>query len=118
MLLLKTAILSDWLQIFSSPGNRGAFYWACIATITVNTLYGIIGIVLLNLQCTPLPAIYDKTIQGRCLYDQKTTDVFAGSFNVTIDVIILALPQGVIWKLRMSSMRRLGLSFVFAVGLL
>ncbi|KAI0483468.1 hypothetical protein F4859DRAFT_399875 [Xylaria cf. heliscus] len=115
---LLTAILTEWLQTFSPHGNRGAFYWACMLTMIVNALFWSIGIVIVNLTCVPHAAIYDKTIPGRCLYNQKIVDVFASTFNFTTDLIILVLPQGVIWKLRMSAMRRLGLSFVFAVGLL
>ncbi|KAI0910369.1 hypothetical protein F4823DRAFT_562002 [Ustulina deusta] len=118
MILLKTAILTEWLQTFSPRGNRGAFYWACTITMTANALYWIIGILIINFECVPHAAIYDKTIPSRCLGNPKILDVFSSAFNFAMDIIILVLPQGVIWKLRMSTMRRLGLSVVFAVGLL
>ncbi|KAI0439389.1 hypothetical protein F4803DRAFT_46883 [Xylaria telfairii] len=118
MLLLKTAILIDWLQTFSPPGDRGAFYWACILAIIANELLWIIALVLVNAACVPYAAIYDKTIPGHCFDNHELRNVIVGIFNFIIDVMILVLPQRVIWKLRMSTMKRLGLSFVFAVGIL
>ncbi|KAI1299882.1 hypothetical protein F5Y03DRAFT_365031 [Xylaria venustula] len=118
MLLLKTAILIEWLQTFSPKGQRGRFYWACVGTMMINGLYWTIGIVIVDLECVPYEAIYDKTVPGRCLAHPRVLDVFANAFNLATDLVILGLPQGVIWKLRMSAMRRLGLSFVFAVGIL
>ncbi|KAI0425116.1 hypothetical protein F5Y09DRAFT_335225 [Xylaria sp. FL1042] len=118
MLLLKTAILTEWLQTFSPPGNHGPFYWTCIVTMTLNALFWTIGILVIDFQCIPFAAIYNKTVPGHCLPNMRILDVFANAFNLATDLIILALPQGVIWNLRMSSLRRLGLSFVFAVGLL
>ncbi|KAI1126005.1 hypothetical protein F5Y10DRAFT_245887 [Nemania abortiva] len=117
MLLLKTAILSEWLHIFSPPGSRNAFYWACKVTMILNVLAWSIGIVLSNVACIPHAAIYDKTIPGRCSIDQKTLDVSAATFNFVADLVILVVPQAPIWKLKMSPMKRLGLSLVFTIGI-
>ncbi|KAI0390774.1 hypothetical protein F5Y17DRAFT_443241 [Xylariaceae sp. FL0594] len=116
MVFLKTAILLDWLQTFSSPGKRGVFYWVCISTIAVNVVYWIIGITIVDNQCVPFEAIYDKTVPSRCIHNPRILDVFSNAFGLAADLVILALPQGVIWKLRMSRMRRLGVSIVFAFG--
>ncbi|KAI0966074.1 hypothetical protein F4678DRAFT_305674 [Xylaria arbuscula] len=86
--------------------------------MVINGLYWTIGIIIVDFECVPYEAIYDKTVPGRCLSHPKVLDVFANAFNLATDLVILVLPQGVIWKLRMSAMRRLGLSFVFAVGIL
>ncbi|KAJ8112121.1 hypothetical protein ONZ43_g5467 [Nemania bipapillata] len=118
MVFLKTAILLDWLQTFSPPGRRGVFYWLCTSTITINVLYWVIGIIIMDTKCIPFESIFDKTVPGHCLPNTKILDVFSNAFGFTVDVVILALPQGVIWKLRMSGMRRLGVSIVFAFGIL
>ncbi|KAJ8133518.1 hypothetical protein O1611_g108 [Lasiodiplodia mahajangana] len=118
MVFLKTAILLDWLQTFSLPGKRGVFYWVCILTITINVVYWVIGIIIVDTQCIPFESLYDKTVPGRCLSNPKILDVFSNAWGLAADIIILALPQGVIWKLRMSTMKRLGVSVVFAFGLL
>ncbi|KAI1737680.1 hypothetical protein F4680DRAFT_467961 [Xylaria scruposa] len=118
MVFLKTAVLLDWLQTFSPRGKRGVFYWLCTSTIVINVVFWIIAIIVLDTECIPFESIYDKTVPGHCISKPKILDMFANAFGFTVDIIILALPQWVIWKLRMSTMKRLGVSIVFAFGIL
>ncbi|KAH9892309.1 hypothetical protein F4778DRAFT_750106 [Xylariomycetidae sp. FL2044] len=118
MLCLKTAILVEWVSIFCPRGTKNVFYWSCVAALTLNTAFWGPGLFVVNFACIPHARIYDKTVPGHCYYDQKVMYVFTAAFNFFMDLVILALPQAVIWKLKLSFMKRIGLSFVFAVGLL
>ncbi|PHH91883.1 hypothetical protein CDD83_9904 [Cordyceps sp. RAO-2017] len=42
--------------------------------------------------------------------------VSRGILNIVVDVIILAIPQFIVWKLRLSPGRRVAVSFVFLLG--
>ncbi|KAJ2977104.1 hypothetical protein NUW58_g7913 [Xylaria curta] len=48
----------------------------------------------------------------------RDLNIASSSVNLAVDFFILALPQGVIWKLQMSRKGRFGLSLVFTIGLL
>jgi len=54
---------------------------------------------------------------GRCM-NVKVIDIAAAVVNVVSDFVILLLPQGMIWKLRLDIKKRLGVSLIFATALL
>lgn len=75
-------------------------------------------IVAFNIACTPVEANWNVLINGDCTrVDTKYTNISASAFNLISDVLILLIPQRVIWKLNMSTKRKIGVSLVFAVGL-
>ena len=67
--------------------------------------------------CIPLQKVWYTWVDGKCI-NRKTLDTAAGVFNLVTDLLILLLPQRVIWVLKMTRARKLGISFVFSVGLL
>ena len=74
-------------------------------------------IVALNLLCIPHRAIYDVTVQGDC-FDLYKLQVGSACIHLICDVIIFSLPQKIIWTLKMSWRKRLGVSVIFGLGLL
>lgn len=107
----------DWIRIFVPSRTRNVFFYACWAVLIVNTTYYIANIIATNLACIPFRAIYDKTIPGKCL-DEKALDSSSAAINLISDLTILILAQKVIWRLHISVKKKLGVSVVFAVGLL
>ncbi|KAI1496963.1 hypothetical protein F5X99DRAFT_45886 [Biscogniauxia marginata] len=101
-MLVRQAILLQWITIFVPTGTRNAFFWTCHIVFWINTVFylatGIVNIV------------GAATGEGFALS--------SASMNVVIDVIILFLPQRVIWNLNMSFERKLGVSIVFSLGVL
>ncbi|KAI1824075.1 hypothetical protein F4861DRAFT_507709 [Xylaria intraflava] len=116
MLFIKIAILLDWLHMFVPGKTRNAFFWACWAVLSVNTLYYIAAIVAINLTCIPLEAWWNFFVHGHCL-NQKAVDTSAAAADLVSDLAILGLAQKVIWNLQMSIKKKLGLSFIFAAGI-
>ncbi|KAH7024506.1 uncharacterized protein B0I36DRAFT_162542 [Microdochium trichocladiopsis] len=117
-LLIKPCILIEWTRIFST--RRDYFFWTCAALITINVLWYIAVILLANLECFPKEKIWDKTIVGgRCLdpIQVKLIWVYNAAVNLGLDVVILILPQKVIWTLKLNRKKRVGLSMIFAFGL-
>ncbi|KAI0201208.1 hypothetical protein F4808DRAFT_469863 [Astrocystis sublimbata] len=117
ILVSKAAILLEWIHIFVPTGTRNAFYWACQCLLWVNVLFYASTIIVANLVCVPFEAIWDKTIPGKCI-DGKVIEVVSAALNLTSDLIILILPQRVIWTLQMRRQKKIGVSVIFAIGLL
>ena len=113
----KTAILLDWVRLFSPQGIRGTFWWIAHVLITLHTLFYTAAIVASVLHCVPIEATWYVWIPGKC-YNVKALRGASGCFNVVTDVAILVLPLRSIWSLRMSTRKRIGVSAIFSVGLL
>lgn len=107
--------------MFAPRGHRstGYFWWGCAAVIFVQVTSGIAIVVSLNLQCIPHAAIWDLTLRptSTC-FDLYKLQVASAGIQLISDVAILLLPQQVIWSLKMSWRKRMGVSFVFGLGLL
>ncbi|KAH8689592.1 hypothetical protein BGW36DRAFT_412363 [Talaromyces proteolyticus] len=116
--LLKVSILVEWLRVFSPRGSRykGLFWWGCIIVIFVQSASGVAIAIALNFQCTPHKKIYDFSVHGTC-WELYKVQVSSASIQLASDVAIMLLPQHVIWKLKMSWQKRLGVSIVFGFGL-
>ncbi|KAI1429666.1 hypothetical protein F5Y12DRAFT_795194 [Xylaria sp. FL1777] len=114
---LKVAILLEWARIFAPPGARGLFYKMCHILLWMNVLFYGSKILLINLECIPHRAIWDKTIPAKCL-DQKIVYLVAAAIGVISHIFILALPQTIIWKLKMNMKKKVGVSLIFTVGVL
>lgn len=83
----------------------------------VNVLLYLSGIVATSLACIPLAKLWHTWLPGKCI-DRKALDICTATFNLILDIVILILPQRVIWKLQMTTSRKVGISLVFSIGLL
>lgn len=117
MLASKVAILLEWLRIFVPKGTRNTFFWMSVVLIVLNVLLYGIGLIIQNVQCSPIEALWDYTIAGECIWIPQYM-ISTAALNVASDIAILVLPQKVVWSLHMSRMRKFAVSIVFAVGLL
>ncbi|VUC37203.1 unnamed protein product [Clonostachys rosea] len=117
MLTIKPAILLEWIHIFA-VGSRSLFAWACYVVATVNFLTYFIGIFVESFSCSPIAGYWDKTIESKCIPNVKYLSVISGVINVVLDVIIVILPQKIIWNLNITRTKKFGVSLVFLVGLI
>jgi len=117
MVLLKTAILLEWARLFVPPGRRNSFYWTCRITTAINIGYYTAGIVASALTCTPHEKIWNTSLPGQCL-NTAAFFITNASLNLVSDIIVLVLPHKVIWNLRMSRRKKIGVSLVFAIGIM
>ncbi|ELQ41208.1 hypothetical protein OOU_Y34scaffold00290g5 [Pyricularia oryzae Y34] len=84
----------------------------------VYTTFSIVIIVMLNLVCIPNASIYDLTVAGECNLDKHAMELASASLHLFTDVVMLFLPQKVIWGLNMSVKKKLGVAGVFGLGVL
>ncbi|KAI0440446.1 hypothetical protein F4803DRAFT_527340 [Xylaria telfairii] len=117
MLFVKTSILLDWLHLFVPRGTRGAFFWTCHIVIWFNILFYFSILVAGNLSCRPFHRIWDKRIPGVC-FDRAPVDLTSAGVNLVCDMVILLVPQRAIWQLQLTTSKKLGVSVIFAIGLL
>ncbi|RYC65396.1 hypothetical protein CHU98_g804 [Xylaria longipes] len=114
--LLKAAILLDWIKIFVPAGTRPAFFWVCYVVLGINTAFYIASLPLANAVCRPLQHFWDPLVEGHC-GNGRVADVISAIFNSAADIIILMLPQTIIWKLQMAREKKFGIAAIFAIGL-
>lgn len=120
MLLVKTAILYEWKNLFVPKKIRNWFFWATTVMIAVNVIAYSVAIIMTCLRCRPTTKIWQPWLDGHCsdLSTQKSTDVATSFINLALDVVILLLPQPIIWRLNVTRQRRIGLVLVFSLGIL
>ncbi|KAI1123019.1 hypothetical protein F5Y10DRAFT_252738 [Nemania abortiva] len=116
--LIKTAIIVEWLRIFNPNGTRNMFFWTCHITMWVNIAFLVTAIVLINTAFTPREGIWDVTIPAVKHVNTRASNLFSSVFNLIVDLAILCLPQRIIWTLRMPRSRKIGVSIIFATGVI
>ncbi|RYP78426.1 hypothetical protein DL771_000611 [Monosporascus sp. 5C6A] len=113
---LKVAILLEWMRTFSPKRARGYFYWSCHALLWISALFYLSALIAGNLSCIPHQKIWNVTMPGKCI-NRKVLDTATAALNLTSHLLILSLPQTVIWKLKMTKAKKIGISLVFAIGI-
>ncbi|KAI1121771.1 hypothetical protein F5Y10DRAFT_255630 [Nemania abortiva] len=113
---VKNAILLDRIRLFV-PINKNTFYWLCVTLIVTNSGLYVSTIFTTHFGCTPREKAWEPWRPGSCINTQ-TADTFAVSFNLFTDLLMLFLPQGVIWKLHARRDWKIGISLIFSLGVL
>ncbi|KAI1451510.1 hypothetical protein F4805DRAFT_451206 [Annulohypoxylon moriforme] len=117
VLLIKSAILLEWMTIFVPKGTRNFFFWSSCSVLVIHALFYISMIVVELTACSPFEKNWNPLIKGKCL-DTVGLAVAISAVNLAFDLIIFFLPQKVIWGLQMRIKRKIGISFLFAIGIL
>lgn len=116
MATIKPLILLEWIHLFASGNPRKAFKWTCYTLGTVNVLMYTISILIDATSCRPREYWWDQSIPGGHCVNTRNLPIATGTINAVIDLFILLLPQGIIWKLHITKQKRVGISLVFALG--
>ena len=111
MLFGKLSVLALYHRVFTFSSKW--MKWGIISTGSLTLLWFATGTLGVLLECRPLSTIWTKN----CLPSKASSITFA-SVNLATDIVILALPQRVIWKLNRSSRERLAISILFLLGIL
>jgi hypothetical protein len=72
---------------------------------------------LVVFQCLPISSIWDKTItNAKCLPVSAVIGFTGAGLSIVEDCIILLLPLPVVWKLQMSTRKKIGVILLISVG--
>lgn len=114
MFLTKLSILLLFLRIFV-PARMGKtkLYYSSWIVIWFNLLYCIALVLVVILQCVGKPNVP----RGECI-DTFALLITASLINVLTDLVMLIIPFRSVWELQMPTRRKIGLSLVFAFGML
>ncbi|KAI1207046.1 uncharacterized protein F4807DRAFT_212163 [Annulohypoxylon truncatum] len=115
--LLKIAILTEWTRMLVPRGTRNVFWWFCNGVIASQVMAMIAIVFALCFVCIPYQKIWDLTLPGHCI-NKLHIDIGAATVHLTTDLVILCLPQKVIWGLQLSLRKKLGVSIFFSLGIL
>ncbi|KAI1364850.1 hypothetical protein F5Y08DRAFT_305567 [Xylaria arbuscula] len=118
IMLLKVAILVQWIRIFVPRGSKGSFYWTSYVLTLANVLLYSSILISICTACRPYNRIWDETADGTCGANREIIYIAGAVGNLVSDVIITLLPQRVIWKLQVKTQKKIGIAFIFFVGLL
>lgn len=114
MALEKTSILLLYLRLFNI---HRWFRFTTYALIISIWMWGISESLVAVLQCQPVAFQWNKEINGKCI-DQLDYYRYVRVPNVIHDVVMLALPAPVVWKLRITIRQKVALLCVFLFGAL
>lgn len=117
LLLMKSAILFDWIRLLLPAGNRSTCFWACQTLAWIHILFYVAEMFAWNLACTPYARNWDSSVAGSCI-DYKAIDMCSAVMNLAIDLVMLLLPLKWIRLRETEAQTRLGMLVIFGIGLL
>ena len=109
---VRTSMLLLCIRIFAIP----TFRHVCWSVIGLNaTIF--LSVVLGNLLiCRPIIYSFVKTIpNGKC-GNLISFELYAAIMSLITDLLVVLLPLPVLWRLHMSSRKKVQLTFVFGMG--
>jgi hypothetical protein len=118
VILLKAAIVVQILRVFVPDGMRNYTFWAGHTLLWVNTLIYTVGTFMLIFRCWPVSKLWNVLEEGGRCSNVRNIHVISSALNAASDLLILALPQPAIWRLRLPKQKKRQISAVFMVGVL
>ncbi|KAL0932629.1 uncharacterized protein CTRU02_211592 [Colletotrichum truncatum] len=110
--LTKASIILLYLRIFV----QRYFRIMCYVLLGIILAYMVATSASSIWQCSPIARAWDKSIPGTCI--SLTMNWYANAgFSIATDLLIIALPQHVLWKSKLPSNQKKALMAVFALGL-
>ena len=98
-------------QLFPHPRFR-IVLWAVGGFIT---FYCLLSFTLLLFQCRPIQGAWNPHVEATCILF-NTMIVVMGFLNVLTNITTFCLPMPLLWRLQISTERRLQLISIFMIG--
>ncbi|KAI1203455.1 hypothetical protein F5X97DRAFT_330143 [Nemania serpens] len=108
---VKLSMLFLYHRIYTTPTFRR---W-CYVVIALDVIYVVSFIPLFLTNCIPLSQYWDPKPTGWCR-DTLIGDNATVAVNLVLDVLVLALPLPVLWRLQMSIRDKLTVTAMFGFG--
>ncbi|WQF78866.1 hypothetical protein CDEST_03880 [Colletotrichum destructivum] len=111
--LPKMGIVCLYLRVFNWKGTMRTVAHALLATLAATSVS---FIVTACLQCQPIAFWWDRTIPGGRCVDVQAFFHAQSIPGFVLDFVIMALPLGTIWGLKLPMHKRIALVGIFMVG--
>ncbi|KAI0015070.1 hypothetical protein F4780DRAFT_765759 [Xylariomycetidae sp. FL0641] len=116
MFFIKLSILVQYLEVFTPNQEPRSIWWITVFFLAANFIFYAASTILQILACTPTNKAWDPLVTGGHCIDVNALNVGASSLNVGSNMVILTLPQFIIWRLNMNIHRKLIASIIFLVA--
>ncbi|KAK2059767.1 integral membrane protein [Colletotrichum caudatum] len=111
LLSAKASICAFYYRIFCYQWFRLAIRIFAVLMVIHGTLF----LFLVMFQCVPISAVWDRSIDGRCL--NLTAISFSGASTAILeDVLLMIFPIPALIKLSMGPKKKIGLMLLFGFG--
>ncbi|KAJ5355019.1 uncharacterized protein N7496_012231 [Penicillium cataractarum] len=112
LLGFKVALLTSYLRI---AGVVKLYRKVIIAAIVVCAINQLIFTVIISVSCIPVAKQWDSSIKGKCIDTIPFYFALAGT-SIGLDLVIIALPLPVLWRLQLRLKQKVILAGLFALG--
>ncbi|KAL9131001.1 MAG: hypothetical protein Q9217_000943 [Psora testacea] len=116
----KIAVIAFLLRIQDRAQSRKntILVWFLYFIGFSNVVINLDQMILILLQCSPVPKLWNPAIPGTCNHIQRTNNVayFQGSWAALSDVLLAIYPIFVFWSLKISNKIKIGLCLLMAGG--
>lgn len=110
-LIAKASIIFLYMRVFTARWFRFACYAClgyCFLSLTIFTF-------VIAFQCTPVEAVWNRFISGKCL-DVNAIGYSGAVLSVVEDLVLIVLPIPELRKLQISGRKRIGVGLMFALA--
>ncbi len=111
MSTIKFSALLYYRRLFPTEGFKKVVWIVFVYQMA----WMITFLVLFIFKCVPVERFWDRSIPGRCI-NLSVMYFMNGLTNLFSDVVILAMPLPIIWKLNTRLAHKFLLSAIFALG--
>ncbi|KAF2031946.1 hypothetical protein EK21DRAFT_61952 [Setomelanomma holmii] len=111
--LTKISLCLTYFRLFPSRSDK----LFCYAMAAFVTLYTVTCVFLSLFQCRPIRSYWDLDVEQKCI-NMRATLVAIAALNSFSDFLVYLWPTKPLWGLHLPVKQRLGLIFMFSVGLL
>ncbi|KAJ5417052.1 uncharacterized protein N7487_000602 [Penicillium crustosum] len=108
----KVALLASYLRI---AGIIKQYRRIIIAAIVVCVVNQLIFAIIISVSCIPVAKQWDTSLKGSCINTLPFYFALGGT-SIVLDLIIIALPLPVLWKLQLRLKQKVLLGCLFALG--
>ncbi|OJJ53194.1 hypothetical protein ASPSYDRAFT_62356 [Aspergillus sydowii CBS 593.65] len=110
----KLSLFLLYLRVFA-PSRRDNTYRIIHLFIWFNVAFYLANFFLKIFQCIPRSRIWDPDTPGHCI-NINIPILVTAAINVLSDLMMLVLPIVCVWRLQMTTRRKMGISAIFAAG--
>ncbi|KAL8734015.1 MAG: hypothetical protein Q9166_001776 [cf. Caloplaca sp. 2 TL-2023] len=112
---IKSSVLCLYLRLFG-VNKKFAIIVKCFIVIVIS--WGIAVLLTTIFQCDPVKGAWDISIPRNHCFSLRTWLIATNVPNIVLDFSIICLPIPLVWKLKLSTERKIGLTGVFLLGIL